>query len=417
MRILIASSSRNVIGGVEKYLQSLFPPLIAAGCEPGVLHETPLVATRQPIDPPQLRLPSWDLSALGTADTLRSIAEWGPEVVYNHGLENGELEDSLLRTYPTVLYAHNYYGTCGIGGKSHSFPIVRPCTRQFGPACAFLHYPRRCGGLNPITSLHLFRRQAQRRSGLPSYQAVLTASEHMHREYLRHGVDPSKLHLVPLPVTETRPPVPPRQNRPPRGRILMLARLTHLKGADHLIRAVAQARKKLPHLAVTIAGDGSERPKLERLARKLNVPVEFPGWVPTTATRALMEKADLLAVPSLWPEPFGLVGIEAGCLGLPSVAYAIGGIPDWLIPGHSGELAPADPPKPEALADAIVRALGDPKHYARLCQGAWEVAGRFSWDAHLNQLLPILSGGKRETISLACAELESSPVREPQSIE
>ena len=45
-----------------------------------------------------------------------------------------------------------------------------------------------------------------------------------------------------------------------------------------------------------------------------------------------------------------MVGIEAGAYGLPAVAFDVGGISDWLIPGFSGELAPGNPPAAEGLA-------------------------------------------------------------------
>ena len=104
-----------------------------------------------------------------------------------------------------------------------------------------------------------------------------------------------------------------------------------------------------------------------------------------------MRCCDLLAVPSLWPEPFGLVGLEAGCVGLPSVGFAVGGIPDWLIPGETGELAPGDPPTAEGLADAVVRALADPIHLGRLRRGAWEMSRRFTLTKHLDILEPVLA--------------------------
>ncbi len=103
-----------------------------------------------------------------------------------------------------------------------------------------------------------------------------------------------------------------------------------------------------------------------------------------------MRGADLLAVPSVWPEPFGLVGLEAGCVGLPAVAFAVGGISDWLRPGVSGELAPGDPPTIAGLADAIGRALADLDHHARLRYGAWTVAQSFTQPAHLAGLERIL---------------------------
>ena len=68
-------------------------------------------------------------------------------------------------------------------------------------------------------------------------------------------------------------------------------------------------------------------------------------------------RADLLVVPSLWPEPFGLVGLEAARHRLPVAAFAVGGIPDWLRPGVNGYLAPGDPPTPGGLADAIIACL------------------------------------------------------------
>ena len=117
---------------------------------------------------------------------------------------------------------------------------------------------------------------------------------------------------------------------------------------------------------------------------------EFPGYVSGSKKAELIDQADLLVVPSLWPEPFGLVGIEAGSHGLPAVAFDVGGISDWLIPGYSGELAPGNPPTVDGLADAIARALSDPSHYADLCRGAREVAGRFTLAAHVSKLESIL---------------------------
>ena len=75
-------------------------------------------------------------------------------------------------------------------------------------------------------------------------------------------------------------------------------------------------------LTLTVGGDGSELAKLKQLARDLGVTAEFTGWVSGDAKVDLMRRADLLVVPSLWPEPFGLVGVEAGCVGLPAVGFA-----------------------------------------------------------------------------------------------
>jgi glycosyltransferase involved in cell wall biosynthesis len=237
----------------------------------------------------------------------------------------------------------------------------------------------------------MFRRQSQFNSGLSRFQGILVASGHMHQEFQQHGVSPDKLYLVPLPTTDIIPQAIAPIRKMPQGRILFIGRLTDLKGADYLIRAMPIVAKQIgPRLTLTIAGEGPERRRLTDLAQRLGLPVEFTGWMRTPQKMDLMRHADLLAVPSLWPEPFGLVGLEAACLGLPAVGYAVGGIPDWLIPGRSGELAPGDPPSVEGLAEAIVRALADPDHYASLCRGAWETATEFTQEAHLAKLEPIL---------------------------
>jgi glycosyltransferase involved in cell wall biosynthesis len=76
-------------------------------------------------------------------------------------------------------------------------------------------------------------------------------------------------------------------------------------------------------------------------------------------------------------------------VGLPAVGYAVGGIVDWLIPGETGELAPADPPTAAGLAAAIVRALGDSSTHAKLRLGAWKQAHKHHMTTHVDRLIAI----------------------------
>src|SRR5262249_1982654 len=144
MRILITTAHRNLVGGVEKYLQSLIPGLSRRGHELGFLSEYRPYPNRERIDPPGLDMRAWygegnDLKAL-----LASIAEWNPDIVYHHGFDRPEslnLEDALLASYSSVLYIHNYDRTCGTGRKCFMLPKPQICERTIGPACLLLHYP------------------------------------------------------------------------------------------------------------------------------------------------------------------------------------------------------------------------------------------------------------------------------------
>jgi len=391
VRILIATAHRRLVGGVEKYLQAVIPALQRRGHFVGLVYDYPCDAGEAGIDSHATGVPAWCSMDLGVSSVLGSIKAWEPDVVYYHGLDNSALERSLLDLYPTTLYAHTYHGTCISGRKCHAWPRIQPCARRFGPACLIQYYPRRCGGLNPKTTLQLFQLQAKRNLGLSKYRAVLVASQHMYREYGQHGVSPDRLHLVPLPIEDNLGAVRAPRLAPSDYRVLYVGRLMDVKGVTHLVRAIPLAAQRLGRpVSLTIAGNGPQRGEIQDLARRIGLDVEFAGWVDNEQRSQLMRHADLIAVPSLWPEPFGLVGIEAGSFGVPAVGFAVGGIPDWLIPGQTGELAPGDPPTVQGLADAIVRALADATHYRRLCVGAWEMAKQFSIERHIGELERIL---------------------------
>jgi len=391
MRIVIATFHPNLIGGTEKYVQVILPALVERGHEVALLYERPAASTQERIDSHCAPLTSWCVEELGIEAVRQRLEHWKPDVVYSQGLRNGGVEDMLLDSQPVVLFAHEYYGTCGTGSKCHSFPRIQPCQRRFGPACLILHYPRHCGALDPREAWETFRRQAGRHSRLPRYRSMLVASAHMRDEFLRHGLPREQVHLAPLPGDKLSGDLAPREPRSSPARILMISRLTPIKGGHHLIPAVIRASQALGRpLELTIAGDGPQLAALKQMAQRSGLPVEFTGWVDRQRKLDLLAGADLLAVPSLWPEPFGLVGLEAGAAGVPAVGYRVGGIPDWLIDGQTGELAPGDPPNIDGLAQAIGRALGNDAHYRQLCQGARLSSRKFNVAAHLEILEDVL---------------------------
>jgi glycosyltransferase involved in cell wall biosynthesis len=385
MRILIATSQRTMVGGVETYLRDLIPALAARGHNVGLLFEHG-AAGGDLIDRGSSG-PAWCAADMSHGDLLLELAGWQPDVVYLQGLADPALEESLIDAFPVAMFVHSYHGACISGRKRFASPASEPCSRAFGPACLALYYPRRCGGLNPATMIRQYRLQRHRLRLLARCPSVLVASDHMRAEYVRNGVPADRIRLLPLFPAGVTPDIDPPAERGMSGRLLFVGRLTEVKGAADLVAAAAKAGRILDRqLQITIAGDGPERARIEHFAHALSMPIDFRGWVGPSDRTALMRAADLLVVPSLWPEPFGLVGLEAACVGLPAVAYEVGGIRDWLRPGESGELAPGNPPAVDGLAAAIVRALADPKHRACLAHGAWLSAQEFTLERHCGLL-------------------------------
>jgi glycosyltransferase involved in cell wall biosynthesis len=369
-------------------------------------HEVILsVETDEPDDRPRFGLPggirTLSVAELGTSRVEELLAEWRPDVVYVHGLTDPAFEARLQSIAPAVLFGHAYYGTCISGQKTRRFPDVRPCSRQFGPACLALYYPRRCGGLNPLTFVKDYVRQRRRLTLLRNYSAVLTHSDHMRQEYMRHGAAGGRVFNCSVTTEHTAPAAhfhPPLMRTDPLRvpHLVFAGRMDPLKGGEELLRAAASAHIQLGSgLRLTLAGDGSERTRWERIALDLGerherLSIHFTGWLGPVGVARLLATADVLVMPSLWPEPFGLIGQEANRQGVPVVAYATGGIPEWLTEGVNGCVAPGDPPTVDGLADALVRCLTDRSRHRAMRRAAITAGHSRPDDLHSAAVLDVL---------------------------
>jgi glycosyltransferase involved in cell wall biosynthesis len=153
-------------------------------------------------------------------------------------------------------------------------------------------------------------------------------------------------------------------------RIACAARLVQEKGVDVLLRAVALIRDDFPDLRLEIAGDGPERPSLERLAADLEITanVSFLGWLPPARMSGFFASALVAVLPSRLEEGLGMALVEAGLNRCALVGSDLGGIRDVVQPGMSGFLVP--PEDPGALASAFRFCLQHPDEAQRLGEEA-----------------------------------------------
>lgn len=152
-------------------------------------------------------------------------------------------------------------------------------------------------------------------------------------------------------------PSGPQESR--EGELLFVGRIVRAKGLDVLIEALHLLRQGglRPHLC--IAGDGDQRPGIEARIAELGMgdQITFLGVLRGEALGRAMRQHRIVVVPSRAepPEALGLVAVEAIGSGCAVIASLQGGLPEAV--GACGLLVP--PEKPEALAQAICRALGD----------------------------------------------------------
>jgi glycosyltransferase involved in cell wall biosynthesis len=396
MKVAVLSRSNRLIGGVETYLRRFLVAAADAGNEVGFWYET----TAGPCDRGTIPDPpggGWSVAHLGREPALAALSRWQPDVIYAHGVESPELEHEAYRIAPAVFFAHVYVGTCISGAKTTWFPAAMPCHRRFGPACLAHYFPRRCGGLSPLTMMRQYRLHSIRLAAVRSCAAVVTHSEHMRDEYIRHGIPAERVFSFPFYVAESVPEALADRPLATPPTLLFLGRMEAAKGGHVLLDALPHVRAALDRpLRVVFAGDGRARPRWEARAvflqaRDPELHIQFTGWVDAARRAALFNETDLLVVPSIWPEPFGQVGPEAGLHGVPAAAFAVGGTASWLSDGVNGRLASADPPTAVRLANAIVDCLADPASYQRQRVGALRLAGRFAWDNHYSPLMTVLT--------------------------
>lgn len=190
----------------------------------------------------------------------------------------------------------------------------------------------------------------------------------------REGLDPAGFEVVHYGI-EAGPEPPPLPGAP---RLAIVGRLIPIKGHDVLLRALAEARERLPGLTLEIAGEGPLEPSLRATVARLGLDgaVTFLGRVAPVAP--VLERAEVVVVPS-FGEGFGMVALEAMERGRPVIASAVGGLPEIVDAGRTGILVP--PGDVAALARALAELAGDGARAASLgAAGRERARDEFSQD-------------------------------------
>lgn len=182
-------------------------------------------------------------------------------------------------------------------------------------------------------------------------------------------------------------------------RVVCTSMLWHGKGQHVLLRGAGLAIKRGVDLRLTFCGGGKDeyRSHLEALAHE-HAPgrVEWAGMLPPDQVSARLRQAHVFALPSLWPEPFGLSTIEGMAHGLAPVVSDAGASPEIVRTGKDGLVAPAH--DVESWAAALEKLYGDEDLRQSLAGAAIARARRnFSQDAFLSgmeaALVAARSGG------------------------
>ena len=334
---------RATKGGAFDHVVRLSRELAGRGHEVAVAN--PLPALEGAPEVPVLQLPmSRDITPLADVAAVtrfaRIVARFKPDLVHAHGSKGAAVARFARVAHPRVPVVHS----------PHEYPF----DNYFSSSRRRRLYWAYERALAPLTTLALCVCEAEAR----------------HAERLRvrrvrvvhNGIRPLHADSVDPRVAEMAAAGPV---------IAAVAELRPAKGMISLVEAMPGVLRRHSEARLAIAGDGSERPALERRIHELGIAerVMLLGHVSEVAET--LAGARLFVNPA-WSEAFTYSILEAMSMALPVVATDVGGTTEAVREAETGLVVP--PHDPAALASAIVGLLDDPGRAASLGRAGRELS-------------------------------------------
>jgi glycosyltransferase involved in cell wall biosynthesis len=379
MRVLHICDYYQPLGGTEYYILNISRSLEASGHNVSVIYgkkndEHSLLSERPSYYVPEILSFAKTLD-VGIVNKLQHILELeSPDIIYIHNISNYALATWLNKNKPLVRYIHDQRICCPKGDKMFSFQ-GRLCNSPCGVACVLNSYTRLCMPGFPLFWTRKFLHILHEMQAFRQIKSIV-ASAYMRQFLVSNRFSGNNIFVNPYFCSFEG-----YESQSFGNTILFIGRLERAKGVQYLIKSM----KWWPgSLRLIIIGSGKYEHKLKQLSRKMKIDsrIDFLGALPNTEVAQYYAHCLCVAVPSIWGEPFGIIGLEAMCHSKPVIAFNVGGIPEWLVDGKTGFLV--ERKNIRELADKINLLFKDKNHAAFL--GA---TARSYYESHFKQTLHI----------------------------
>lgn len=193
-------------------------------------------------------------------------------------------------------------------------------------------------------------------------QLFITVSSFIKDKLVEQGFPPEKIRVHYSGINTADFTADPDVSREPM--VLFVGRLAEKKGCEYLIKAMEKVQAHRPEVELQLIGDGPLRSELEDLAAQRLKKYCFRGFQPASEVRSAMNRARILAAPSVTAaegdsEGLPNVVVEAQSMGLPVVSTLHAGIPEGVLHGETGFLVPER--TVEDLADYCLKLMNEPE--------------------------------------------------------
>lgn len=396
MRILFFNTFSAVHGGAERLLFDTCTELLKRGHEASIVvanddrqsPNTQLWPSRiNRYYVPELLVPFTDRYTYDRCrktdayrETMRYVQDIidieEPDLIHVHNFPSVEIFKELNVGVPLVRTIHSYENQC----ESHMkrLPDGSICTHPLGEACQKL-----CGFEKSFKATRVRVENAFMKK---HFNRLIAISPYIKDVLINNRFPEERITVVPnftsFPLKAL--------DVPEENLVLYVGRLTPEKGLLELVDAISRTESK-PKLLVVgkdgILGQSSFQDSVQKRIDELGLEVEFEGWQVGEPVRRSYARAKVVAFSSVWPEPFGLVGIEAMTQGKPVVAFEQGGVGSWLDHGETGFLVPhLDIGEYAARIDQLFK---DDDLRGTMGRRAQIAADNFTPDVHMGRLIQV----------------------------
>jgi glycosyltransferase involved in cell wall biosynthesis len=381
MKILFINTTGGYFGGVEQNIALAAKGLTLAG------HKCYFACVKNSgIDQRQfdsLFIKTWLVSSNSLSEIVNEIS---PDVFYLHKWDHIEEILNVKGTKRLVRMIHDHDLYCPRKHKYYTFSR-KICTHRCGLICyADLAFLERKEGKMGLVSI---RKKIVEMKRNKSVDTFLVGSNYMKKELERNSFNPATIKLLPPCVQGSSQAL---QSFPTQPSILFVGQLIKGKGVDILLNAYELLIKELDTpIPLHIIGRGNEEEALQQSISEstFSSSITFHGWVAHDHLSTYYDASTVVVVPSRWPEPFGMVGVEAMLRERPVIGANVGGIPDWIDDGENGFLVP--PNDPEALCKALISLVRDLERAKRMGKTGKRMAkDLFSYEKYIHNLEYIL---------------------------
>jgi glycosyltransferase involved in cell wall biosynthesis len=302
----------------------------------------------------------------------REIVEWA-DIAWITDVEYlSALLVKQIRNIPVIAHVRSYALICPWWGALYGFR--EPCLEK----CSAWRITRCKQGINLELAkigllgdakarlywlldfvkgpLDFFRWSRVMNSVAESIDGFIAVSKALWEIHVRHllSLSSKPFSIVYNPVTEPLKHVKPDPHEPYGDYVLYASGSNPDKGPHLLLEAWREVSREFRDLKLYMVGCRGSW--VEGLAKRINLRnVIFFNRLPSDEYYRLMYRARAVVMPSIWPEPFGRIPVEANRLGVPAVVSSAGGLPETIVDGATGYIFKAN--DVNDLAEKVMKVL------------------------------------------------------------